>query len=575
AGVSLVEVPVTVVDREGKPVRGLTAKDFEVRDDGKPVAIQGVDVTEFSTVKVSPTVHETSTVSSAARRRFFLLFDLSFSTPARITRIRDAARKFVVEQMGPDDLAAVATYSIEHGLKLVVTFTPDRAQLAAAVQTLGFAESTEKSPDPLQLTTLLQVPYEWVQQGGPQPGADSSKFAKDIEDQSRAAVNASKRSDEAYRRGRVTQLLQSFGNLAKALDSVDGRKQVILFSQGFDMRLLQGNAVDSAQTQEQNENAAHGQTWLVDSQARFGNTGLQSTLNDVLDVFKRSDCVVHTVDLSGVAAGNDLGSDPSGGNGKGALFAIADGTGGQLFENANDFSGQLDRLLEEESVVYVLTFSPNLSGHPDRYHPLKVKVDRSGARVSARAGYYEPKPFTATSPVEKSLTAADVIASEIPVRTIPSAVLAQTFAGKSGPETMVQVSVPGSALLAQAKSGKLPIEIYGYAFDSSGKVADFSTEKAVLDLGQVRSKMEAGGLRWFAPLKLAPGAYRLRCLVRNGETGEMGFSAQDLVVPDFAQRQPYLLRPLGVGSVGGLVLRGRSAHAGESASFPYVVGSDP
>ncbi len=570
ASVSLVEVPVTVVDRDGKPVRGLTAADFDVRDDGKEVAIQGVDMTEFSAVRPGQAVHETATVTAAARRRFFLLFDLSYSNPARITRIRDAARKFVLEQMGPDDLGAVATYDADHGVKLVVTFTPDRAQLAAAVQTLGFANETEKSPDPLRFT-LLNV--DITPSGQQISGAPAGRM--DVESEIRQVAAEAKRNDDSYRRGRVTQLLQSLGTLAKALDSVEGRKQVLYFSQGFDMRLLQGNSQDTQTSQEQSEAAARGLVWTVDSQERFGNTGLQSGLNDVLDLFKRSDCVVHTVDLSGLEAGNDVATDPGGGAGKGALFAIADGTGGELFENANDFTGQLDKLLEEESLVYVLSFSPTPTGHPNKFHALKVRVKRSGLRLSARAGYYEPKPFQGSSTVEKNLSAADVIASEIPVREISSAVLAQSFAGKNGPETTIQVRVPASDLLAQGKSGKLPIEIYSYAFDSTGKVADFATESAMLDVAQVRSKIESGGLRWFAPLKLAPGTYRLRSLVRDSETGAMGFTAEDLVVPDFSRKGAYLVAPLAVGSIGGLVLRGRSSHAGEGTGFPYVVGGDP
>ena len=571
AGVSLVEVPVTVIDRDGKPVRGLTAADFEVRDDGKDVAIQAVDTTEFSTVRQGPTVHETATVTAAARRRFLLLFDLSFSTPARVVRIRDAAQKFVRNQMGPDDLGAVATYSVEHGVKLVVTFTSDREQLAAAVRTLGLGNEVETIPDPLRFT-IVNID---ITPSGQQIAGGSGGNKVDVESELRQTAAVAKRNDDAYRRGRVTQLLQSFGTLAKALDSVEGRKQVIYFSQGFDMRLLQGNAQDTQASQEQSEAAARGVVWGVDSQQRFGDTGLQSGLNDLLELFKRSDCVIHAVDLSGISAAQDQGTDPSGGGGKAALFAIADGTGGQLFENANDFSGQLDRLLEEESVVYVLTFAPKLTGHPDRFHPLKVRVKRSGVRLSARAGYYEPKPFNATSMVEKGLTAADVIASEIPTTAISSAVLAQTFAGKNGPETTVQVRLPAADLIAQGKSGKLPVEIYSYAFDSAGKVADFATESAVLDLAQVKSKLESGGLRWFAQMKLVPGTYRLRSLVRNSETGAMGFSAQDLVVPDFSQKKPYLVAPLAVGSIDGLVLRARSARGGVAASFPYMVGSDP
>jgi VWFA-related protein len=575
AAVSLVEVPVTVLDHDGKPVKGLTAADFDVRDDGKEVPIQAVDVTEFVSGVPAPGVHQTVRVSAAARRRFLLLFDLSFSTPSRVSRVRDAARKFVGSQMGPDDLAAVATYSIEHGLNLVVTFTSDRSQLAAAVQTLGFVNNSEKSPDPLNLTELLNIPFEFVAAGGPGT-ANAGKGKSDdlIAEGNRQTAAAARRGDAEYRKGRVRQLFEGLGMVARALDSVEGRKHVIYFSQGFDMRLLQGNAQDSAEAQEANENAAHGQIWNIDSQARFGNSGLQSAMNDMLDLFKRSDCVVHAVDLTGLAAAGDT-SDPSGGSGQAALYSIAEGTGGELFKNANDFSAELDKLLEEQSLVYVLTFSPRLTGKPDRYHAIKVRVKRSGASVSSRAGYFEPRPFQATSGVEKKLTAADVIASEIPVHGLATSLLAQAFAGKDSAFVSVEISVPSADLRAPSKTGKIPLEIYGYAFDGEGRIADFSTQTAVLDLASVRERIEAGGLRYFAQFKLAPGPYRLRALVRNGDTGAMGFAAEDIVVPDFAQKKPYLVPPLAVSTANGLVLRGKSAHSGEALEFPYMIGEDP
>ena len=46
--VTVVEVPVTVVDREGKSVAGLTAENFELYDEGKRVPIEYFDVLDLS-----------------------------------------------------------------------------------------------------------------------------------------------------------------------------------------------------------------------------------------------------------------------------------------------------------------------------------------------------------------------------------------------------------------------------------------------------------------------------------------------------------------------------------------------
>src|SRR6185295_14590374 len=144
--VTLVEVPVRVLDRSGEPVRGLTAADFTLLDQGRPQTLTAVDAIELGG---EAGAREPRSVPPAARRRYLLLFDFSFSRPQAVVAARRAAREFVLDGMRDTDLAAVATYSLQAGVRLLVTFSSDRAALAGAIETLGL-EPAERS-DPLQM----------------------------------------------------------------------------------------------------------------------------------------------------------------------------------------------------------------------------------------------------------------------------------------------------------------------------------------------------------------------------------------------------------------------------------------
>jgi VWFA-related protein len=130
ARVSIVEVPVTVIGRDGKPVGGLTAADFELEEDGRRQAITSVDAVDLAR---HPGGAESSDLPPLARRHFLFLFDFTSATPNEIARSREAAARFVGGGLSPDDLAAVATLSAERGARLELTFTSDRGQIIQAI----------------------------------------------------------------------------------------------------------------------------------------------------------------------------------------------------------------------------------------------------------------------------------------------------------------------------------------------------------------------------------------------------------------------------------------------------------
>src|SRR5437868_12433288 len=142
--VHLVEVPVTVVARDGNPIRGLTKSDFEIFDQGKAREIATFDRVDFAS---SESLQKMSPLNPAARRSFLLLFDMSFSSPNGRAKAQDAARAFVAKTMTRRDLAAVGTIDIDHGFRLLTSFTTDRTALVKAIAN----PSSFVSGDPLQL----------------------------------------------------------------------------------------------------------------------------------------------------------------------------------------------------------------------------------------------------------------------------------------------------------------------------------------------------------------------------------------------------------------------------------------
>jgi VWFA-related protein len=104
--VNVVEVPVTVVDSSGNPVRGLTAANFELYDNGQKRDITGFDAIDFASAQ---TVSAISPQNPNARRQFMLLFDLGYASPNGLSRAQDAARKFVSDSVQPRDLVAIST----------------------------------------------------------------------------------------------------------------------------------------------------------------------------------------------------------------------------------------------------------------------------------------------------------------------------------------------------------------------------------------------------------------------------------------------------------------------------------
>ncbi len=578
-----VEVPVNVLTRDGEPVRDLTVEDFEILDNGAPQEITGFRLIDLDLVQPGPTRTEIEeAIPATGRRHVLFLFDLSFSTPQAVLRAREAAREYALRGLHPTDLVAVATHAIESGARLVVTFTPDRAQVARAIDTLGAPRLLQLAQrDPLRF--IIDDP-ERVARDASQGlgGGDDATIQRNRESVSQhiaIIANEMAKVEKSFLRGRVSSWSHSMAELGRYLDSVRGRKHIVYFSEGFDGRLVFGRqpSADDPDTVRDMENLASGQSWLVDTDNIYGNTLAQTDLSLMIEEFRRADCVIQAVDIGGLRA-DTAAEERARSVGQDALFYIANETGGNLFQDANDFGSQLERAMERSTVTYLLSFRPSEVAYDGAYHHLKVKVEApSPVRVSAREGYYAPRPYEQLHPMEKTLIASDAIAAATPDESVPLHVLAAAFkAGPGAAYVPVIIEARGEELLEGHEAEQLAIEFYVYATDERGEMKDFFTQLVTLDLAAARQAFAEAGVKYYGHLDLAPGDHLLRVLVRNSTTGRSGVATVNLEVPAYDAADPVLLPPFFVESESRwLLVREKAPEYERTVAYPFTVNGEP
>lgn len=572
--VVVIEIPVQVV-RDGEPVRGLTAADFEVSEGRKKQPIVGFEVLDLYSAEAA--LGGASPVPAAGRRHFLMLFDLTFSEPKAIAKAQEAAQDLLTS-LHASDLVAVATYSSANGPQLILGFSSDRRQIETAIRTLGAPQLVDRAPDPLRIV-LTDVRSDASQQNIPGISVSEGRAASQeaVLDTLERISDASARANRGDQQRVITSMTRSLSDLATLMGGVEGRKYVVYLSEGFDTSLVTGTT-DQASQRELNEQSLDGTAVLEDnSDERFGST---KTLNDVekmLEALRRADCTVQAVDIGGLKADADQGFQRRGG--RDSLLQIASGTGGELYENTNDLSGAMDKMLKRTGVTYVLAVQPESLKLDGAYHKLKVELKNAprGTRVVHRPGFYAPKPYAEQSPLEKLLATANQVTSGHESGSLDASVLAAPFRS-AGAKAYVPVllEVDGASLLAGKQGTSLAVEVYIYALDQGGAVHDFVTQTFGVDLAKAEALLRQNGFKFFGHVDLLPGEYSLRVLVRNGTTGASATRVVEVSVPQFTAQSPVLLPPFFPEPPNRWVLVREAQEPGEKeVPYPFMQRDQP
>lgn len=567
--VRVVAVPVFVTDKAGRARGGLTAADFELEDQGRKAPL--VAFLEVDTAAAQPPGTEAGPlVQASARRQFLLLFDLTFSTPTGIMRARDAATALVRDSLAPSDLAAVATFS-QSGIRLLVGFTPDREQLERAIATLGLVETQPPPRDVLSIAYDLGV-KRWGQGIGPPPGDDMSNELIRL-------ARQMARGDQAYYKQRVDGFLDGLQQLVQTLDAVQGRKQVVLLSAGFDSSVISG--ARGQESQEASEAVVGGRLWEVQTDRYFGDSRARDALDAVFRAVAATDTVLHTVDVTGMSAGGGVAEalpQPVG-RGRDTLAQLAANTGGRFVADANDLQAGLESLLEASRRYYVLAFEPgDPGGKPDKLRKLKVRVRGDGLQVSHRRGYTLAGRRGQTTPAAAALQAAEAIAKGLTGGALRLSAVAVPYRNARGRAALpVILQVDGRALVAGVAAGakQVGLEVFGYALDAEGRIHDTMTLSPVVDLATVRSSLEAKGVQLITSFAVPEGRLDLRFVVREKGSARAGSLRLPLEMPSFEEGDLVLSQPLAIDDPRARLVVPAPSRRLPQLEIPFRLGPEP
>jgi len=537
--VDYVEVDAVVTDRDGQFVRDLKPADFEIFEDGKPQPISAFSIVDIPVERqqrplYAPTPIEPDVKSNERPfdgRVYVMLIDDLHTYGGRTARVREAARQFIQQHLGANDLMAVVHTAGPSDASQEFT-NSKRLLLAAVDRTLGRK---------VESATLTRT--EAVMRG-------TSRGLREPGDAVTDPV-------EAERQFNARQALTALRNVADWFATVRGRRKAVLFfSEGIDYDISDFNSSGSSlimdMTRETLAAAARGNVSIYGIDPR-GLTGMaeQSVALESLPTAP-ADSVIGAGDRS---IQNELRLSQA------SLRQLSDDTGGFAVVSSNQFAAAFDRIVRDSSSYYAMAYYPP-TDKPGRFHKIEVRVRRPDLRVRARQGYVTPKPLTAA--VEKSRAAAvsptttlmtteirDALNSPLPISGLTMSVFAAPFKGAAPDASVVLgVEMRGRDLRLNAAD---KVAVTYVAVDAEGKVRGSSTNLVTMTFQpETKARVAAAGLRLLNRVELPPGRYQIRFAAHDTGGGNVGAVIYDLDVPDFA-KLPLSMSGLVVSSASALV----------------------
>lgn len=501
--VTLKLVQVYVTDKEGHPVMNLEKEDFELYDNGERKTI-----TEFEKYILMPhspievSAHESKKKPLAAQkmtRKFFIFFDFAFNNPPGIKKSKEAALHFLETGLRSDDEVGIITYSLRKGLTLHEYLTTDHKRVHDMIKYLDTKEVVGRARDMEELLWKDASAKSESLNGGfqKQTGPPKFKFKQEFTEYSYHALNFSLRMRE----------------LGKALRYIPGNKHIVLLSSGIASSLLYGI----------------GSTKI----GKLGDTRLRKRYEDMLRELTASNTVVYPINSEELRTFIYKHEDMTG---VFTLQRMARETGGKYFDHVHDYKNITEEIKNITGSFYVLGYyiSENWDGS---YRKIEVRVKKNGYKVHAQRGYFNPKPFSEYSELEKRLQLMDLALSKTPhfQSTIEFPLITFPCFYHGEHKLVVIARIPREDIASVASE---KMEIIDLVFKEN-KIAGF--KKGVFNFLALPSKES---IYYYSLFSLSPGEYEIRVMIRNLETGEAARGAASMALPERADPSLWLDPPL-------------------------------
>ncbi len=579
--VEVVQMQVAIADSRGFHIPRLTGDDFILRVDGR---VRDITTVYEIDLRANPDPDIDDFIPAAGWRQFLLFFDFSFSTKRGLLRAQESALEFVQRHTHPNDLIGVATYSTAGGLQLVSPFTGDRSQVISALQGFGLNRSGF-IVDPAgfavaPLSDMLEMETSNV------------AFAQDVQTtraQLQTLIEATLFAELAdtyaadFRRYRdevvnYADQLEALGDMLKA---TRGRKHVLLFSAGFDDKVLSGKSLD--ELAEDTQLIEDGLAFAVNSEERFGSADLRQSLSNALENLLASDTVLHAFDVSGLDSQAFDDTFKTHTSGRQGLSYLANGTNGTMSWNQNELLPALVDLAENTSQYYVIAYRKEKDDPP--VVDIDVEVLRQGARIVAAPQRLAPPPdYTDMDDAQRQLQLSEFITKGLDEENLTFDVRVTPFVGDRGVSRVaVVVEVPYQQLeqiAATRADDRAELDILGYIMDDKGQMRDLFSRRVSLDMLRMGGRLSGLPFRYYDLLWATEGTYEVRVLVRDAEVGLLSTRTETLEVPRWSN--PTAVTVSGPVPVDrdhpGLLIRGFDAaappehRAGGPIGYPFVIG---
>lgn len=518
----LVIESVSVKDKKGNPIEGLTAKDFAVTEDG---VRQTVKICEYQKLPETPAAlpatppaeenikiynhlartqiapEATGQIKYKDRRLLALYFDMYAMPPADQIRALSNAEKFVRTQMTSSDLLAILRYN-GASVDVLQDFSDDRNHLLSILETMVVGEG--------------------------QGGAESAD-----DDSSSDTGAAFGQDDSEFNIFTTDRELSALQTAAESLGRLNEKKLLIYFASGLTL-----NGVDN-----------------------------QAQLHATEDAAIRAGVEIWTVDARGLVANGPMGDATMGSPGGQAmytggsanalssrfeksqdtLYAVATDTGGKALLDNNDLSQGIVQAQRSLSDYYILGYYSQNQALDGKFRKVKVTLTSGlAANLDYQQGYFGDKVWGKFNAADKERQLEDALMQGDPWTDLTIAMEINYFKlNRAEYFVPVMVKIPGRELALAKKRGveHTVIDFVGEIKDDFGgtTVTNIRDHRDIKLSDETAEQLARSPIEYYSGYTLLPGKYTIKVLARDDDTGRIGTFQTSFVIPNLnkeTQRVP-------------------------------------